>query len=340
MTLPTRQEDYSVLLPLRDAHATLGPALESVLHQTTPAAELICVDDGSTDGSSELLDRYRRRHARIRVLRREGPEGDLVAALELGRRAVQTELVLRMDADDVAHPRRAERVHALFADPRVALAGCLVRSFPSVLVRPGRRRYDAWLNGLRRHEDMARERFVECPLAHPSASFRARAVEAVGGYRSFAGPEDYDLWLRLLAAGWRFGKAPRVLLGWREGPARLQRQDSRYGPAGMARARARALGVLLGKRPIQILGAGSAGKRLARELIREGARVTGFLDLDPRKLGRAPHGVPVLPYREELARAPEALIVSCVNAWGARSEVRALLNASGRAEGCDFFLGG
>ena len=144
----------------------------------------MAVDDASTDGSPELLERAAAADSRIRVLRREGPP-DLVAALELGRAAAEGRYLLRMDADDLAHPQRLElQQRALDRDPRVAAVGSLVRSFPHVT--PGRLRYDRWLNGLRTHADMARERFVESPLDHPSVLLRAEPLERLG--RDLDGP--------------------------------------------------------------------------------------------------------------------------------------------------------
>ena len=156
------------MLPLRDARLTLDAAIASVLAQTHADFELLVVDDGSSDGSPELLDRWARRDGRLRVLRREG-RGDIVAALELGRAAARAPRLLRMDADDIAHPERlACALRVMERDARLAVVSCLVRSFPEARLRGGRRRYDAWLNGLRSHEAMFRERFVESPVAHPS----------------------------------------------------------------------------------------------------------------------------------------------------------------------------
>ncbi|HBP19973.1 MAG TPA: glycosyl transferase, partial [Planctomycetes bacterium] len=229
-----------MLLPVRDAESTVAAAIQSVLAQSEGDFELLVVDDGSRDRTPALLAEAAARDPRVAVLTQ--PAAGLVPALEAGRRAARGRYLLRMDADDLAHPRRLERCRALLeSDARLGVVSCLVRSFPELYVRPGRRRYDAWLNGLRRHEDMARERFVESPLAHPAVLIRARALEEVGGYRDFMGPEDYDLWLRLFAAGWRAEKVPALLHFWRERPDRLSRQDPRYGRAGFARARAEAL---------------------------------------------------------------------------------------------------
>ena len=335
----------SVLLPARNAAETLPAALESIARQTDPDFELIVVEDRSEDATLDVLRAAAAEDPRVRVLRAPaaGRGGDLVGALEQARRAARGRFLLRMDADDLAHPERLARCRALLeADPRVAAAGCLVRSFPEAQLRPGRLRYDAWLNGLRRHEDMARERFVESPLAHPSVLLRADAVAQVGGYRRFQGPEDYDLWLRLLAAGWRLAKADRVLHFWREAPGRLSRLDPRYGPAGMARARADALAALARRerRALALVGAGTAGRRLARLLLERGVPVPYFLDTDPKKVGRAPHGVPVLEHHTGMRARRGELLVTCLNAWGARARARSWLTEAGLVEGVDFFLGG
>ncbi len=332
----------SVLLPVRDAEATVEGALASVLAQTCGDLEAVVVDDGSRDGTAERVAAISAGDPRVRLLRIPAQAGgDLVAALERGRRACRGSWLLRMDADDLSHPRRLQECLAVArGDPRLAVVGCLVRSFPEAAVGAGRARYDAWLNGLRTHEAMARQRFVESPIAHPSALIRADALAAVGGYRAFDGPEDYDLWLRLFAAGHRFAKVPRVRLFWREAPGRLSRRSPRYGPAGMARARAAALAEALAGRPTAIVGAGTAGRRLARLLKGHGVEVRFFLDLDPRKAGRAPHGVPVLPHADGMRRRTDEVLLSCVNAWGGRARVRGFLTEAGLREGEDFFLAG
>lgn len=337
--MPPSAPATSILLPVRDAESTLAAALASLAAQTDPDYELLAIDDGSRDGSLALLRAHAAHDPRIRVLQTERP-GGLVAALELGRAQARAPRLLRMDADDLAHPQRlALSRRQLDGDPRLGAVGTLVRSFPDHAVQAGRRRYDAWLNGLRSHAAMARERFVESPLAHPSVLLRAAAVAQVGGYRDLDGPEDYDLWLRLVAAGWRLGKVPRLLLFWRERDDRASRRDPRYRTAGFTAVRAQALATELGDRPAWILGAGQAGRRLAKALVRHGAQVEAFLDLDPKKVGRAPGGVPVRGPDAVHTRG-DAVIVTAVRAWGARASARTWLEGHGLREGADFWLAG
>jgi hypothetical protein len=146
---------------------------------------------------------------------------------------------------------------------------------------------------------MARERFVESPLAHPSVTVRRELFLDAGGYRDRGWPEDYDLWLRLFAAGARFAKVERPLHFWREHPERLTRRDLRYSTAAFLRCKAHhlALGPLSGGRPVVVWGAGQTGRRLARLLLDGGVEITAFIDIDPRKIGGARPRPVVAPTR-------------------------------------------
>src|SRR5262245_61111342 len=94
----------SVLMPVRNGERWLREAVESILVQTFSDLELIVVDDGSIDGSSEILSNLSRRDARIRVVHQR-PEG-LVTALNRALTQARAPLVARLDADDVAMPER------------------------------------------------------------------------------------------------------------------------------------------------------------------------------------------------------------------------------------------
>ncbi|MER9402620.1 glycosyltransferase [Mesorhizobium caraganae] len=102
----------SVLLPVYNAGPYLAAALGSILRQDYDRLEVIAIDDGSTDNSLDILERYRRADNRVSVVSRENR--GLVATLNEGLRLAQGELVARMDADDVAYPWRLSRQVALF----------------------------------------------------------------------------------------------------------------------------------------------------------------------------------------------------------------------------------
>lgn len=317
----------SVLLPCRDAGATLAAALDSLAAQTYVAYEVIAVDDGSADGTAGVLAARARRDPRICVVRE--PARGLVAALRTAASAACGELLARMDADDVAAPERLARQVAWLDDhPEAGACGTRIRYFPRRLVRDGARRYERWINGVVTPEEMDRNLFVECPIPHPTLMMRRAAYEAAGGYYDGDWPEDYDLILRLAAGGWRLGKVDDVLLEWREGPTRLSRTDARYGEAAFRRLKAAFLPRLRSAgRPLVVWGAGPVGKAFARALQAVGETVVAFVDLDPRKLGQMIHGAPVVP-PTSLDRFRGAYAVAAVGAADARAEIRAALTAA------------
>jgi len=326
----------SVLLPVRDGAAHLGEAIGSIEAQTLTGFEVLAVDDGSTDATPELLADWAVRDARVRVITQD-PKG-IVAALEAARAAATAPYLARMDADDVCAPARLERQLALMeADPTVVACGCGVEYFPPDAVRDGARRYETWLNEAVTPDEIERQIFVECPLAHPTFFLRAEAVQAVGGYRDEGWPEDYDLLLRLWAADGRLAQVPDTLLRWREGPGRHSRTHPRYASEAFLACKVHYLRrtLLQGRSGAVIWGAGPVGKAAARALQEAGTPVLAFVDVDPRKIGQEIHGAPVLDTETGLGIG-SALHLGAVGQPGARDDIREVLRAAGKTELRDF----
>jgi glycosyltransferase involved in cell wall biosynthesis len=329
----------SVLLPVRDGGSLLEGCLRSLQRQTVTDLEVVAVDDGSEDGSGELLDRWAAEDPRYRVLHL--PRSGLVPALNAGVEACRAPLVARMDADDVSHPRRLElQLGLLRSRPEVGVVSCLVRHVPWQRVAEGFRLYEAWLNSLTTHDRMARERFVESPLAHPSALLRRRLLLEVGGYRDRGWPEDYDLWLRLFGAGVRFAKIQRLLYFWRERPDRLSRVGTAYTTDAFLRCKAHFLvaGPLAGTSRVVVWGAGQTGRRLSRHLLEAGGSVEAFVDIDPLKIGRTVRDRPVLAPEDLGSRLGTGTVVlAAVASRGARDLIRSRVDALGLTEGESFW---
>ncbi len=329
----------SVAMPVFNAAGTVREAVESIRAQTLRDWELVVVDDGSTDGTATLLDDLARADPRIRVLHR--PHRGIVDAANEAIRASRCDLVARMDADDVSLPGRLEaQVGLALARPDLAVIGCLVECVPREAMTEGMVRYEAWLNRLIEPEDIAREVFVESPLVNPSVLVRRDIVLSVGGYRDGPFPEDYDLWLRLHAAGHRMAKVPRVLFRWRDAPDRMTRRDPRYSRNAFRRLKVHHVvaSFLRGAREVQVWGAGREGRLWRRALKLHGVRVARFYDIDPAKIGRrVANEVPVLDWRDMVCHRDEPLLCA-VATWGARDEMRASLVTMGLVEGRDFLF--
>ncbi|MCI0519879.1 MAG: glycosyltransferase [Chloroflexi bacterium] len=331
----------SVLLPCYNAAETLDEALDSLARQTLDDFEIVAVDDGSSDATPEILRAWQRRQPRLVCI--ECPHEGLIAALNAGLQVCRAEWTARMDADDRAHPARLEKQAAFLAEhPEIAAVACRVSGFPAEALREGFQIYMEWQNSLLTDEDIRREMFVESPLAHPSVMFRRSAVLAAGGYQEHGWAEDYDLWLRLYLQGAGFAKLPEVLLEWRERPDRLTRCDGRYSLENFLRAKAHYLAQwpLLGREVVFIWGAGMAGRRLSKHLLRQGVPLEAFFDIDPRKLGGTRRGLPVLPPEDLPARwaaGKNPALLAAVGARRARPIVRSRLEGFGLREGLDWW---
>ena len=325
----------SVLLPYRDAARTLLEAMQSVLADDSATIEVLAVDDGSQDDGPSMVAELARRDPRVRPLASHG--AGLVAALELSRRHARAPWLARMDADDVSLPGRfGGQRDALDADPSLAAIGTRVEVF-SDEGDPGEGmlRYVAWMNALQTADDHARELFVESPLCHPSATMRASALDAVGGYREGDFPEDYELFLRFDAAGMKLAKLPQLGLRWRHHADQTTFRDPRYRPDAFRVLKARYLAPRLHRepRPLAVWGAGAVGRRTMRELEAFDLRAARFIDIDPKKIGRVARGAPIV---DPNGADGTVFVIVAVGARGARVAVREELVRRGHVEGVDF----
>lgn len=329
----------SVVLPFRSAEGTIAEAVDSVLSQSLDSWELIAIDD-SEDGPPDILLQYARRDARLSVVR--SPGRGLVAALNEGLARARAPFIARMDADDIMLPLRLElQLRAMEGDPSLAVMGCQVELFPEEEILAGYREYVRWQNGCVTAAQIAAQIYVESPFAHPSVMFRADVIGAMGGYLEGDFPEDYELWLRLHAGGVRMAKVPEVLLRWRESSGRASRVDPRYSREAFDRLRARYLArdARIAGRDLVFWGAGRKTRLRARHAIAAGLRPVAWIDIDPKKTGRAIAGIPVHP-PEWLQRTGSSFVLVWVTNHGAREEIGAFLAERGFVEGRDYMAVG
>lgn len=324
----------SILMPVRNEEKHLPAALRSLSAQTFPDWELVAVDDGSTDATPGMLAEAAAADQRIKVVATGGK--GLVPALNIGFALCRAPLIARMDGDDIAHPARLDaQVRHLSQNPEIGLSACSFRHFPRHHVGVGMAGYEQWQNSLLTHEAILADLFVESPFIHPSVMLRREVLEQVGGYRDMGWPEDYDLWLRLAAAGTRFARLQRTLFFWRERPERTTRTNAAYSPAAFRLCKLHHLlrGFLKGESEVVLAGAGLEGRAWYRILRGEGIRVSAWFDVDPRKVGRELHGAPVL--HVDSLRAGGTKLLMTVGARGARAVVRGSTARGGFTEGVD-----
>jgi hypothetical protein len=183
-------------MPVRDGATYLREAIESVRSQTLADHELIIVDDGSTDGTPQILAEYSRIDDRVRVIRQTGR--GLSHALNRGCSQAAGRYLARLDADDVAFPERLERqTDFLDHHPDVVVVGG-----GGVMINSRGEQF-----GLADYPDEP-EKVADylatgrVPLIHSAATMRTEAFRELSGYRPVIEPaEDYDLWLRMVSQG-------------------------------------------------------------------------------------------------------------------------------------------
>ncbi|RJY09901.1 glycosyltransferase [Aurantiacibacter aquimixticola] len=201
----------SVAMSVYNGERFLAPAIESVLAQSFTSFEFLILDDGSTDASAAIIQRYSAKDSRIRPILRENR--GLVASLNELLGESRAPLVARMDADDICLPDRfAKQIAFLDSHAGHGVVGCWSEDIDEF----GEPWPDAGPDQPTDHEDLlARARQGRQMMIHPAVMYRREVVLGVGGYHSaFRHCEDYDLWLRL-ASTTRMANLPERLLRYR-----------------------------------------------------------------------------------------------------------------------------
>ncbi len=260
----------SVVTPVYNGEKYLAQAIESILGQTFTDFEFIIVDDGSTDGSAEIVRGYQARDGRISLVSLKDNVG-IAAARNAGLAAAGGGLVAMADCDDVCLARRLERqVDYLRSHPDVGLLGASVTAVDPDLNPVGSR--DVPL----RHVEIVAGLFFRGPsLLQPTVIARRSALLAIGGYdASLRVADDTDLFMRL-APTTRFANLDaRLCLYRRHGENDTVAKRQRYIERGRE-LRNRWLRQLWGAAP------GASAERLDR--LRDGDK---FSPLERRRLAQ------------------------------------------------------
>jgi glycosyltransferase involved in cell wall biosynthesis len=180
----------SVVLPVFNGAATVSDAIRSILGQSLERVELIVVDDASTDGTGAVTSALR--DPRVRIIT-HGARRGLVASLNAGVAAASTDVIARIDADDLAHPDRLARQYEIVrAAPEAGLVATAYRAVDD-------RGRDLGYVGVPDGHAATRLRLMfGCCIAHATVMFRRDVFERAGRYYDDEFPaEDYGLWLRM-----------------------------------------------------------------------------------------------------------------------------------------------
>lgn len=212
----------SVVLPVYNGAITIKVAVESILGQTYDNFELIVINDGSTDKTSEILASLNDKRLKVLNQKNHG----LAASLNRGIQQSKGKYIARIDADDIALPERLQKqVNFMEANPSVVVMGTAARLIYS--------------NGTQRvryrplDTTSIRKNIIKiCPFTHSSVMIRKDVFNKVGLYDVAKDGaketlvEDYDLWVRILAAGCEMANTAEVLMICHRKPGSVMRGRS------------------------------------------------------------------------------------------------------------------
>jgi teichuronic acid biosynthesis glycosyltransferase TuaG len=182
----------TVVMAAYNAESTIERALQSVAAQDTKIDEIVCVDDGSKDGTFSILASWEKQLP-LKVLRNTSNEG-LNASLIKGVSAASSSWIFRLDADDRWRPTHVSTLLALTEQSNVVL----VTSPACVLTACGKVKF---VSKPLKDSTIRRELMWDCPLYHSASGFSKESYYKVGGYSPTVHCQDYDLWIRLLSSG-------------------------------------------------------------------------------------------------------------------------------------------
>ena len=195
----------SVLIPAYNEEKTIGKTLESLQVSSHRRMEILVIDDGSTDATSKVVERYALRDKRIRLLRK--PNGGKSTALNLGMREAKYELVVTIDADTILMPNTINELIKPFGDPEVdAVCGNIeVGNVHNLLTGFQALEYITAQNFDRRAFEELNSISV---VPGATGAWRRNKVMAIGGYESDTLTEDADLTIKMLISGGKIVYAP------------------------------------------------------------------------------------------------------------------------------------
>ena len=197
---------FCIVVPAYEAESTLADTLDAILAQTFSAWECIVVDDGSTDGTGTIALDYSRRDPRFKTIAQanQGTAG----AYNTGARQGSAPLLVLCSADDLLLPDHLRVMDELISSNPAC--GIFSSNGDYLLETGSRARVysgDEW-----EHEtSLSFEDVLTVCFFSVGATFRRSVFERVGGYRVGVYGEDYDFWLRAMAAGVRHRYTPQVL---------------------------------------------------------------------------------------------------------------------------------
>ena len=197
----------SIVMAAFNEEQDIGRALESILAQTFIDWELIVIDDGSTDGTADVVRRYAEKDSRIKLVCNES-NLELSASLNKGIGLAQADLIARADADDINLPERLSiQYEYMQANREIDVVGTAAYLLDEAGDKVNTGSYPLT------HAELKKLPFLKNHFWHPSVMIRRRFFDTAGLYDPhYARGQDKELWLRGLSVGCCYANLPEPLI--------------------------------------------------------------------------------------------------------------------------------
>ncbi len=272
----------SVVMPVYNGKKYLRDSIESILNQTYADFEFIIINDGSTDDSLQIIEKYAREDGRIKVVTRENR--GLVYSLNEGIGLAVGDYIARMDADDIAFPERfSEQINYFQNHPEVHFLGTNVEFLAESQGRDINI-CQRMFNSEFETEKPLKNLFLNKIICHPTLMMRKEAIISLHGYSSqYPTSEDYDLFYRAIRRGYKIDKLNKTLLSYRihsSSKAFQENIDQSASREYILIKYSYLENILKKKKNVLIWGAGGAGRLFLRIMTEKqwDIRIIGFID--------------------------------------------------------------
>ncbi|EOY5379426.1 glycosyltransferase family 2 protein [Cronobacter dublinensis] len=200
----------SVIMPVYNGQRFVDEAISSIIEQEYKEFELIIIDDGSTDSTSDILNKWAIKDKRIKVYHQNN--SGIISALNKGIEQATGDYIARMDADDISHPERLRTQYQYMREYNLDVCGCDYFEIDE----------DNVINGLKivpKTPGMINIALCSnVPFAHPTVMFRADFIKKnkiLYGQSIYKNAEDLALWMSLHEKGAMFGNVDSILFSYR-----------------------------------------------------------------------------------------------------------------------------
>lgn len=213
----------SVIMGIYNCEETLSEAIDSILAQTYTNWELIMCDDGSVDNTFELAKSYKDKYSDKIILIRNTKNLGLNQALNNCLKLATGDYIARMDGDDISAPNRFEE-EVLFLDSNPEYS---IVSTPMIYFDEN----GEWGQGIAIEKPTKFDFVAGTPFCHAPCMVRTEAYKAVNGYstdKRTLRAEDYDLWFRLYALGYKGYNIQTPLYKMRDDAKAYSRRKFKY----------------------------------------------------------------------------------------------------------------